>query len=366
MAITGQDLYKYLQQKCNQDFTSFLGGTIKANRLFLDAFLAILENRFQGIESQKSRDEINYLIKTQQVFSLNNNTIYEAPIQISHITFQANTATITTYLPHNMVSGDQVTIVGVQASVVPTINNQFPVTVTKPNVFTIPFTWISGTYTVNTGTITTPKMIVDYWQMIQVNARYDVAYTNVSVTSCTNTTPIIITLDSRTDMREGMRVLNSGFLANTDANGDRYLKELNDFQFALYKDKFLQVPTVGVAGWTSSGTVSKVNYKVCKPFLPRTKISPLGQPTPDAPRWKDSQKQLIFYPLDFVASEITIDYYKQPDVVIDCGNNIIDLTLYYNQKFLMHLVDTAARLFAEPARDEVLYQQASANERQDN
>jgi len=362
--LTGNTLYRYLSQKVDSDYTSFVGGTIKANRLFLDAMMSVFEERFKGIESQQYRDDINVLINTQEVYQLNNNSIYEAPLQLTFITFQANTATVGTYLPHNLNTGNSVTFSGVQTNINPNINTTFTVTVVNPNVFTIPFTYVSGVYLANSGTITTPNMIPNYWQIIQVNARYDVLYDGVSILSASADTPSVLRLGTRTDLRTTSRVFITGVNANVD--GDKYLKKLNDFQFAVYNDSFLRSPVVGLAGYTSGGTISKVYYKTCKPFLPRTKISPLGQPTPDAPRWKDSEKMLQFYPIDQTCREITIDYYKRPDVLIDVSDNTIDLTSYYNEKFLLHIVDVAATLFSIPARDEVLFQQEMAVSQKNN
>ncbi len=363
--ITGQTLYRYFQQKCSQDYSIFAGGIIKANRLFLDAILAVFEDRFKGVESQKYRDDLNYLINTQKVFAINNNCILEAPLQITYISFQASTATITTYLPHNLIDGDEVTLAGVQGTIVPTINNSFPVLIQSETSFTIPFTWSSGAYTDNTGTVTYDKLIADYWQMVQVSARYDVLYYGLSLLKVTTTTPIQITVDKRTSIRTGTQCRIVQNNSQPDL-GDVYVKKLNDFTLELYHDAKFQRPVHGITGWTSGGLIYKVNYKYAKPFLPKTAISPLVNPAPEDPRWKDSEKKLVFFPLDSVCSEITIDYLKTPDVVVDCGNDTIDLTLYYNEKFLLHLVDKAAQIFAMPARDEILYNQSSASLQQNN
>ncbi len=365
--ITGVNLIQYLAQKVHQPYTNFLGGTVKANRLFADALLAILQNRYDEVEFQKARDEINFLISTGKVFSLNANQIYQAPLQITSITFQAATATITTYLPHNLITGDTVTMAGVQLNLVPNINTSFVATVTGPKTYTIPYVFASGAYTANTGTVTYSKMITDYWQMDQVAARYDVLYSGVSITGATNSSPITITLDKRTDLRTTSYVAIAGVLGNTNANGNRYLKKLNDFQFSLYADKNRLTPIAGNNAYTSGGTISQIYYKPCKPFLPGTNISPLGTPTPDAPRYKDSERMLKFFPEDTTCPQITIDYFRQPDVVIDVADNVIDLTLYYPQDFLLSgLLNVAARLFGEESRDVLLYEQSQNELRNDN
>lgn len=371
--FTGDYLYRYLQQKVNADYSTFVGGIIKANRLFLDGFLALLDKKFDDVENQKTRDEINYLIKTQQVFSLNNNSIYQAPLQISYISFVGATAQINTYLPHNLTNGDSVTLSGVETGILPQINNTFPATVISQSVFSIPFSLASGIYTSNTGMVTYPKMISDYWQIIQVSARYDVPYNGnaflselpLQITGVSNTTPVQITVNRRTDIRDYMRGYIGRGIAVADI-GDVYFQELNDFQFALYKDQSLQIPITPVSGWTSGGTIYKTYYNQCKPFLPRTKISPLGQPTADDPRWKDSQRMLVFHPINLVCKEITADYYKQPDVVIDCANTVIDYSNYYSQKFLELLVEETAFQYSKPARDEVLYNQSGASVKMEN
>jgi len=354
MRLTGQILYSYFRQKVNESYTNFTGGVVKANRLFADAFLAIAENRFQGIEGQKYRDEISYLIQTGQTFSLNSNQLYTAPLQITFISFQAATATIQTYLPHNLITGDTVSISEVQLSIIPNINTTFTATVVSSNVFTIPFVRTSGTYTADTGVVVNSgKQISDYWQMIQVSAQYSVLYDDVNILTTSATTPVKITLDARTNIRTKMK-------GTVSTVGTVYFKKLNDFQFFLYSDEFLRTPTVGTVASTG-GTVSQTFYNPCKPFLPKTNISPLGDPTPDAPKWKDSRKMLKFHPLNYTCSQITIDYLAEPDVLPDAADNNIDLTNYFSSKFWEHFVDVAAKLFGEESRDVLLIEEAQQN-----
>jgi len=365
-AITGKYLFDYFRNKVQETYTTYTGGTVRANKLFLDAFLAVFEERFKGIGSQKYRDDVGFIIQSQKPYNLNNNRLYTAPLVVSTFSYLGLVATITTALPHNLVTNDFFTLSSV-AGLAPAPNNTYQV-VSSPDANTIIFALtavITGTYVNNSGSLSAQKSIPDYWQMISVRARYQVLY-NTSITRVTGGTPIIITIDKRTDIRSFQLNKISGVQGEPDANGDRYFKYLNDFQFALYTDPLLLNPTVGVGNYQGGGIIEKVYNNVCKPWLPRTKISPLANPTVVEPRYENAEKYLKFYPDERTCQGITLDYYKRPTVVVDVQEDTLDLTNYYDEKFLFHLADVAAIIYSQPARDVLLYEESQGMASQNN
>src|SRR5438045_2831688 len=111
--MTGDRIYKNLQIKADLDYTAYFG-SVKANELFKEAMLnacgRVYANR---LSDQNAFDEINFLIATDEVFSLNNNRIYIHDLLITGVTVLATTWTITTELAHNLVIGDTITTTGI-------------------------------------------------------------------------------------------------------------------------------------------------------------------------------------------------------------------------------------------------------------
>lgn len=362
--ITGNYLFRYLAQKVQESYSSYLSPSY-AQRLFLDAFLSILKREYDTVQDQEARDAINFLIKTEQSFSLNNNRIYERPLTISSLSLIGATASLTTILPHNLILNDTITITGVQGFA-GVLDGTYTATPTGTNSLDITVVPQLGAYIPNSGSLyAVGKQMTDYWEMIQVSARYDVLYQDLLITAASSATPIVIKVNKRSNLRSGQRVFISGVTGNLDANNDRYIKKLNDYTFALYKNANLTDPTVGTTTYNGGGVIFATEYNECRPFYPKTQISVIADPTVQAPKWKDSEKYLKFFPTDPSCTAITIDYYAFPSVVIDPLDTSLDLSNFYNEKFLMYLVDRAATLFAIPARDPLLYQQSAQTEATD-
>ena len=354
MAITGDYLSKYFDNKVSQSYSGYLDNT-KKNRLMKDAFLRIIEDRYNQLPFQKSLDEEGYLNTTNAVFNVTSNQIYTAPLIVTNIT---TTGTVTTYLPHNCTTGDTVVIANAQGTLVPSPNGTYTITVTGANTFTITYAGV-GAYTANSATITYANMIADYWHVLSIRPYFEKQIYNLSVTNATNATPIVLTLSNYNMIRTGEQIVVSGVVGNTNANGIFYAKVLNNFKVALYSDEDLQVPVAGNANYVSGGIVKKTYWNNAKPYLPRTKISVLNTPTPDKPRFENAERYIKIYPLNVPCQKIEIDYVRQPDVFINVADNIIDLTAYYPEKFLYHLTDVAAQMFAMPTRDPELNRMSS-------
>lgn len=363
--VTGQYLSKYFDNKIGQAYSGYLD-TTKKNRLFKDAFLRIIESRYKSIPFQKSLDEEGYLNTTNATFAVNANQIYTAPLVASNIVVVSTTATVTTYLPHNLITGDRVTFSNV-AGLTPGITGTFSVTVTGAKTFTITVPAQTGTYTANSGTFTSTNsagvsnMISDYWHVLSLRARFTPEFYNLKVTGATQASPIVVTVDKYNNLRTEDNIVISGVVGNTNANGTFYIRKQNNFTFALYSDEHLQTPVSGTGAYVSGGTISKVFNNDAKPYLPKTKISVLNIPTPDKPRFENAERFLKIYPLNYVCAQIELDYVRQPDVFVDVADNVIDLSAYYPEKFLYHLTDVAAELFATPTRDPELERMQQQN-----
>ena len=199
--------------------------------------------------------------------------------------------------------------------------------------------------------------MVDYHHVMNVKAKYVVAFTGISITSATATSPLRITLSGEVNLRDGEAVLISG--VNAQANGTRYVKRYKDDLFGLYSDARLTTPIVGVTSFSGNGTISRIIYNDAYDMKSNRKFSDLNKPTQYNPYYEIANTVMKIYPLDQVCSEITMDYVSVP-VYIDVANSTTDLLGIYSLRFIYFIADETARLMAMSMRDDNLMMQSQS------
>lgn len=358
MKIT--EIKKYFEQKVDKDFTGYLN-TDRYNRLFKDTLYRVVNERIANFITQKNYDEISFLLKTDQSYSPNANvlTLGKTPIT-SVVVTNASTYTITSGFPHNMVTGDSATIADVAGTT--TANGTFTVIVTSPTVFTITAV-TGGTYTSNTGSFYFANQVYDYYRLLAAKTTFQNART-LNVTGAKNATPIRVSFDGSNNIRTGEQVLISGVLGNTAANGTFYVQKINSGSVDLYTDEFFGSPVAGSGAYTSGGTVATVRVEYAMPISSDRKISDLTRASIDYPRYEETQHALNLYPDNYVCSSVSIDYFKLPKL-FEFTDLDTDYSLYYNDKFIFHLIDSAAKNFTAQLRDtegyQIMSQEAAQN-----
>lgn len=361
--LSGSDLSKYFDQKSNKAYSSFLD-TTKKTRLFKDAYTRLVEERYANLATQKNYDELSSVIVTDGTFSINNNKIYTTNLVISGVTaISATVLEVTTRLTHNMSTGDTFTISGVSGTGnLVTYANATGTVTSTPTTTTFRFTVISstGTYTTNTGVLTNPKLISDYLHLLAVKCKFSQlrspAPTGTSeFTDATNTTPIVLTFSTKNNLRSGQLLTISNVGGNTNANGTYYIKKLNSKKISLYYDVKLTSEVQGNGTYTSGGITTIVTYNYARPYISDRKISSYGEPNVDYPRYETDRNQLKFTPLTETCSEITIDYIKTYPYIFDLTDTVVDLSLYWNEKFLFSWIDRAVIIFTTMVKDGELY-----------
>ncbi len=354
---TGATLSLYFDQKVSASYTGYLDST-KKNRLFKNALISIAERIYRADFDVKQWDEITSLTNTNVAVVPSNNVLLTANLQITNVAVaSATTFTITTKFPHNLTTGQSVTIVGVAGSLtMNTANGTFTVTVNSSTSFTITVASATGVYTTNTGIVTTPATVSDYWHLLAIRPTFNTPLYGMTVIGASRTTPIRLTVDKRNIIRSGSKIVVSGVLGNTNANGTFYAQVKNDFTIALFSDVNLQVPVASNANYTKGGTVSIVNNNIASPLVSKMKQGVLNIPTPQDPYFEIANNQVKIYPLDQVCSTATLDYIRMPPVVIDVSDAVTDLTLYFPEKLLFTIADEAAILFGISMRDTELIQ----------
>lgn len=354
--MTGSEFSSIFDLKVDKTYSGFLNST-KKNRLFKEALITSIEKKYRSLDFQKEYDEIITSIKTEVVYSLNNNTISTAPIHISNVSFPSTTVTVTTNLAHNLAVGDLITISGVLGGVTNINGNQTVVSVTSDFVFTFTAPGLpAGAYTVDTGTISSSKMIVDYMHLLTVKTKYAQNIDSIDIEKISNASPIVITIDGQNNLRTGEQIYVSGVSGNTNANGYRYIKKINKYKIALYSDAKLAVPVAGNSAFFVGGSIARVNYNYAQQYVSDRKISSFSPPSVDQPGYEMVRNKIKFYPISEVCSEITIDYISNDIKYIDSANTSLDLEQYYPAKFLYYVADEAANMFAQSIKDGELFQ----------
>jgi len=360
---TGQSLYLYLQQKIGAAYTKYLD-TTKANKLFKDALISVIERVYLSDYEQKQWDDISFLTNTNVVLPVVNNYIQNAPVSITGMTYSVPYITINTLLPHGLITGSTFSLQNVAGLFTAPQNiNNTSWTVSKvisPTSFTFQVLNCTGTYINGTGSILGSLYLNDYWHLLSVECLFTAPIYNLTVANVsTNATPVKVTLNNRNNLRTGDLLTISGLVGPTALNGTFYAKSLNDLTIALYQDVNLQIPVTNTALYISGGQVSRVSNEYAQPLTSKMKIGVLNTPTPVNPYFEIANNQIKIWPLNVPCTQVTIDYIRQPSVIIDATDNNIDLTTYYPEKFLFTIVNEAQTLYASLSRDMELLQTAS-------
>ena len=361
MATTGADLKRILEAKYDKTYSSYLS-SIKQNDLFKEALFATILSVYDELSDQESYDDISSLIKTSAVFKLNNNKIYTASIPISNVVFAFGNVIISSPVSHNLIAGDFITIEGVSGIISnPVINGTFTVTSFLNNAtqFSIASTYTSGTYVANTGQVShvddggstnVNKMVDDYWALLALKAKYEQTL-QFTITSATNLTPIRIGVNKRNNIKTGEVINISGVNGNSNANGDRYVKKINTYQYDLYSDKDLTIPIGGNGIFAGVGTIKRIHYKSATPYYSSRQISEYSKPSITSPQFDRADNQIKILPNDSVCSELTLDYITVPPIEIDVANTTLDLDNYFHYDFLIMVCDKAKEMFFLRSKD---------------
>lgn len=351
---TGAEVLKITLAKIDKFYSKYLD-PIKWNRIFRMALVNVSEKKYMGFTTQKELDELRFAIKANQVFPVRNSKISITPLIITDIVASSGSLTITTLTDHNLVVNDTVTVSGALGiTTVPDVNGTFVITsVNNTNQFEVNVSFSSGTYTPNTGSLTHPQMIADYYHLLTVRCKTSQPFRNLMVSEVINRTPAIVVFNRHNNIATGDQIVISNH-PNASVNGTWYYESINDIKGRLWQNSALTVPVLCTASTTVGGNINRVYYDYAEPLYSDRKISDfeyLGQY--DNPKVETSDGILTFYP---DTSEIIIDYYSKPTTYIDVMDNILDLESVYPMKFIYRIIDEAILIYSIPSRDALLEQ----------
>jgi len=334
--LTGADLAKYLNLRLDKDYSGYFNPS-KLNAAIRAGFYKIVERKYQELSSQKTYDELTGFIKTNVAIDLFNSLLFIDPLQIINVT-GSSPATITTLNAHRLVNGQSVTISGVDG--ITGVNGTFVATVTGANTFTIPPA-TTGTYTANTGSIVPSNGLSDY--LHHLTSFSYILGQDINISSVTAGTNTIVA----TSQPHNLRTKDSVFIENVV--GITGINQEHTNITVLNKTKFSIGTTTGT--YTSGGTVNLVNNNSTKLRRSNAKGYYATEPTNIFPTHEMTNGTIVFSP---TASKVTLDYITKLPVEIDVNDDVIDLEITYNPKFLYYLIDNVVFDLSGDNRDSQL------------
>ena len=322
IAMTGYELYRYSQTLIDKDYSGYLDNT-KANRLMRSALYSAVRSKFKDMSTQQLYDELSFLIKTKVGKTPASNKVLVAPLNVSAISIISSGGGIsvlefTTTNAHYLSASDTVYVSGVaglSSSALINRSSGHVITTASDYTFRIQLgSTTTGTYTVNTGTIYGDSYLTDYLHLMTIESTFVVPM-SASVVSMSNASPVLMKLDEKTKLRTGCKIRVSGATGNTSVNTDCYVKQISGISYELYSDQALTTPISGNGAYTGGASVKWLYTRYCTPYFSDRKISSLGEPSYDNPKFEDTEKSIKIYPdnLQYVLGAHSLLHKKSAD-----------------------------------------------------
>jgi hypothetical protein len=334
MAFTGVDFNKEVERRIDKVYSDYYDpATQKA--FFRRSLQLSITSKYNVLDTQKRYDEIRSLLVYARQVPATTGRILLQPIAITSF----DGTIVTTAFPNMLQTGDtpSLSITGSTG----TFTGSPSVIVLSAYTFSIPSVTI-GTF--QSGSVVTSNMIQDYMHLFSIRAAY--LFQNEDEIDSVNATPskIEITLQKRSQLRDGNKITISGVVGANGMNGERYVKQIGTRRYRLYNDEELLSPVVATSAYISGGTITSTKMNSCFQLKPDQYVQKIDTPTKRFPRYQMADNAIVIEPKSNL-QYVEMDYIKLPPFEIDPLNNDTDLLLYYSQEFIEYLVDYTARLF---------------------
>jgi hypothetical protein len=334
MAFTGVDFNKEVERRIDKVYSDYYDpATQKA--FFRRSLQLSITSKYNVLDTQKRYDEIRSLLVYAREVTATTGRILLQPIAITAF----DGTVVTTAFPHMLQNGDDATV-DIVGSTAPYAGT-FAVSAVTQYTFTIPSASI-GTF--QSGNVVTTDMVQDYMHLFSIRAAY--VFENEDEIDSVAATPskIEITLQKRSQLRDGNKITISGVVGANGMNGDKYVKQIGTRRYRLYNDEELLSPVVATSAYISGGVITSTKMNSCFQLKPDQYVQKVDSPTKRFPRYQMADNAIIIEPKSNL-QYVEMDYIKLPPFEIDPLNNDTDLLLYYSQEFIEYLVDFTARLF---------------------
>lgn len=358
---TGLDLSKLFDDKIDNSYSDYVSAP-KKQRAFDNAFLRIIENKYRGMDTQKEFDELSELIVIDKEFDINNNRFRTTPVPLYFIVF--GTPTVITFLAeHNLEPGDtfrvqNATFGGVPVAAIntthvvatppatPTYDPNYSVELVTP----IP---LGTNYDQFTGEVIYDKMLSDYLHLLAMKCRM---YTNAAgedVYRMYAGNPGIIEFFTPVTLRDGERIIFSEMPLNMGVSqyDEAYLKRVSEFKYKLYSDEHLITPIEINGAYSNGAAVKEIEYSYGKYYPSDRRISHLGLPTIEEPKYNQSENFFKVFPSEHKCDKVTVDYVSKQAIDITVTDTTINLENFYSRALLYRLTDEAVKMFYQETRD---------------
>jgi hypothetical protein len=348
MAFTGVDFNKEVERRIDKVYSDYYDpATQKA--FFRRSLQLSITSKYNVLDTQKRYDEIRSLLVYAREVPATTGRILLQPIAVTAYSYvfsplfpSASFSTITTAFPHMLQNGDtaSVSVTGSTG----TLSISGAVATVTDFTFSI-LTGVAGNIgSFRSGNVVTTDMVQDYMHLFSVRAAY--VFENEDEIDSVNATPskIEITLQKRSQLRDGNKITISGVVGANGMNGERYVKQIGTRRYRLYNDEELLSPVVATSAYVSGGVITSTKINSCFQLKPDQYVQKVDSPTKRFPRYQMADNAIIIEPKSNL-QYVEMDYIKLPPFEIDPLNNDTDLLLYYSQEFIEYLVDFTARLF---------------------
>jgi len=237
----------------------------------------------------------------------------------------------------------------------PNINGTGYTVVSVINTTQLTFTVVpvTGTWTAGTGEVRTGYMYADMIHPLALRTTFVGGdQMEISDVILTGNVPYL-KFTHPNFVREGSNIRVSGALGVVGLVGDFYCKFRNRTSYYLYTDSALSVPAVMSGTYQGSGIVRLIVTEQATLIKPDARISASTQDSDEwTPKFGVSENGINLYPRNRICENVEVDYVRQPPVVMTVTDNVVDLELYYNFKYLMRVKDEALTIFFEQMRED--------------
>jgi hypothetical protein len=348
MAFTGVDFNKEVERRIDKVYSDYYDpATQKA--FFRRSLQLSITSKYNVLDTQKRYDEIRSLLVYAREVPATTGRILLQPIAVTAYSYSptpffpaTSISTITTAFPHMLQVSDVISV-NINGS-----TDSFSASVAVIAVTDYTITVLSGAAgnigSFRSGKVVTTDMVQDYMHLFSIRAAY--VFENEDEIDSVNATPskIEITLQKRSQLRDGNKITISGVVGANGMNGERYVKQIGTRRYRLYNDEELLSPVVATSAYISGGVITSTKMNSCFQLKPDQYVQKVDSPTKRFPRYQMADNAIIIEPKSNL-QYVEMDYIKLPPFEIDPLNNETDLLLYYSQEFIEYLVDFTARLF---------------------
>lgn len=168
--MTGTEVWNLTRQKAGFEYNRYYD-TAKANRLLETSLTDVIWQKVLSYRAgEKEAEELQPLIVWGRTVLVNNNKIGVRDLVISSLSYSGVTV-ILTFDNHNFNSGDVITISGIQG--VSGVDSVATITATSTTSITFNNSiFPTGSYTSNSGTVSSSKIISDYWYLLNLKCSF--------------------------------------------------------------------------------------------------------------------------------------------------------------------------------------------------